>query len=440
MSVDIPLYLLSAVAGTLLGALVSFIPGLHAYNLAGFAVLAYLVFPFDPLVMAMFMLGMVVGYAIISNLGSVYFSTPDDGVLFTVLPSQKYLLQGRGHEAAVLLGMGALTALFITAAVSPFISQPLSMLRRLLTPHLWWVLGLVILYMVQSEWPKDYGSRAKTRLGRLKDGWSTPMAGIITLLLSGLLGIILTNRSIVPIDRAFQNIMPVFVGLFAIPWLLTNLISRVSIPKQHVTSDICASKVDVARGAFTGTLGGWFAGYTPIVTAGIGSFLAGHATTTRGDAQFTLSYGAARFAYYVGAFLLLWLPFVHLARGGMGWIASVVYSPKEEWEFWLAAGAMVIAGLVAFGLLVVMSRALMKVAQGTFYKKVSAVILGVLLVIVYLMTSWEGLVLMVVATGIGMIPVMFRCRRTNCMGVLLIPIFLNMLGWGPRIVEALGLV
>jgi len=440
MTVDIPLYFLSAIAGTLLGALVSFIPGLHVFNLAGFAVLLFFAFPFDPMVMMMICMGLVVGYAIVSNLSSVYFSTPDDSVLFMILPSQKYLMQGRGHEAAMLLGIGALLGLLVTAAVLPFLSHPLSMLRRLLTPHLWWILGLVLLYMVQSEWPKDYGSRARTRLGRLKDGWATPMAGIVTLLLSGLLGIILLNRSIVPIDRAFQNIMPVFVGLFAIPWLLTNMISRVSIPKQHVTSNICASKVDLARSAVSGGLGGWFAAYAPIVTAGIGSFLAGHATTTRGDAQFTISYGAARFAYFVGAFLLLWLPLVHLVRGGMGWISSVVYSPKEVWEFWLAVGAMVVAGMVAFGLLIVMSRMLAKVAEGTFYRKVSAGILVVLLMIVYLMTSWEGLVLMTVATGISLIPVMFRSRRLNCMGVLLIPVTINMIGWGPRIIEALGLV
>jgi TctA family transporter len=63
-----------------------------------------------------------------------------------------------------------------------------------------------------------------------------------------------------------------------------------------------------------------------------------------------------------------------------------------------------------------------------------------LVAIVFALGSWQGLVLMTICTGIGLIQITFRTRWMNCMGILLVPIFLNMAGWGPRIVEFLGLV
>jgi putative membrane protein len=46
---------------------------------------------------------------------------------------------------------------------------------------------------------------------------------------------------------------------------------------------------------------------------------------------------------------------------------------------------------------------------------------------------------MSVSTGIGLIPVLFHSRRSHCMGVLLIPVALDMAGYGATIARWLGL-
>ena len=63
-----------------------------------------------------------------------------------------------------------------------------------------------------------------------------------------------------------------------------------------------------------------------------------------------------------------------------------------------------------------------------------------LFLIVVGMTGWGGLLICTVATGIGLIPVLWGSRRTNCMGVLLLPIALNMVGMGSVIARWLQLV
>ena len=56
------------------------------------------------------------------------------------------------------------------------------------------------------------------------------------------------------------------------------------------------------------------------------------------------------------------------------------------------------------------------------------------------MGGFPGIAVMLVSTGIGMIPVFFHSRRMNCMGVLLIPVMLNMSGHGPIIAHWMGLL
>ena len=85
----------AALAGTVLSSFLSCIPALHIYNVAGLVVLLALkvqgTVPGE--VLAMFMLGLVVGYAMLNTIPSVFFGAPDDSTLFVVLPGQKYLMQ-----------------------------------------------------------------------------------------------------------------------------------------------------------------------------------------------------------------------------------------------------------------------------------------------------------------------------------------------------------
>ncbi|HRA00779.1 MAG TPA: hypothetical protein PLJ62_11305, partial [Thermoflexales bacterium] len=55
-------------------------------------------------------------------------------------------------------------------------------------------------------------------------------------------------------------------------------------------------------------------------------------------------------------------------------------------------------------------------------------------------TGLPGLAVAAVATLVGLIPVLVGGRRMNCLGVLLLPITLNVIGVGPDVARALGLV
>ena len=430
----------AALAGTVLASLVACLPALHIYNVAGLLIILAPRFegalPGD--LLAMFMLGLVIGYAVVNTIPSVFFGAPDESTLFVVLPGQRYLMERRGFEASVLTGVGGLGGLLVILLLAPAMPRVFPVVRAVVGPHLHWILGAIIVFMLMSEWPKG-SDRGRTGLAKFLDAWRSLGAGILTFLLSGILGMVLLYSNLVPTERAFQNLMPAFVGLFAIPWVLQNLLSQTQVPVQYAARSVDLSPWLILRGVGAGALGGLFAAFFPVVTGGIGGFLAGHATAQRDDRLFIVSQGASKLIYYVGGFLLFFVPGLHLTRGGMAGMLSILYTPHTPATFWLVIAATLICGALAFGLLVGLSRAALWLVTRLDYRWISAGTLGLLVGMVVAITGWGGLLIAVVATAIGLLPVMWGSRRMNCMGVLLLPLTLQMAGLGTTVAGWLGL-
>ncbi|HRT32535.1 MAG TPA: tripartite tricarboxylate transporter permease, partial [Anaerolineae bacterium] len=217
-----------ALVGGIAASVLALVPALHIYNVAGFLLLfsAALEPTLTPERMAFLFLGLITGYAMLNTISSIFLSVPDDSTVFIVLPGQKYLLQQRGYEAVALSGLGGLGGLLFLVALTPVASRLLPVVREVLRPHMGWILWTIIAYMLLSEWPKGT-DRAPAGWRRWWDAWRSLAAGLTTFLLSGLLGFILMYRSLVPVEVSYQNLLPAFVGLFAVPWVLQNLLARV---------------------------------------------------------------------------------------------------------------------------------------------------------------------------------------------------------------------
>ena len=437
---------LIASAGVLVAALVCLLPGLHIYNVAGIALLV-LSTPGgaqSPQSVGYLFLGMTTGYAVLSTLPTVFFSAPDESSVFMLRPAQAYLLRGRGCEAVLLSGLGGLGGIALLALLTPTASFLLPGLRAILQPHLHWILWAIVAYLLLSEWPKG-SQRAPVGWRRCWDGWRNLTAGIVTFALSGVMGFILLYRSPVPVTAAHQNLLPAFVGLFAVPAILQNLISRVELPEQHAVASLDVTLDLLAQGTLAGALGGLFAAFFPVVTGGIGGLLAGHATAQRDDRVFLVSQGASKVLYYVGALLLFFVPRLHLTRGGMAWMLSTRWGPvgalgADTLRFYYVAMAAVVAsGALSFLLLIPLARLTARLVTVVDYHWISLAAMTVLLVIVVVTTGWGGMLVCAAATGIGLIPILWGARRSNCMGVLLLPLGLSMVGMGSIVAGWLGL-
>lgn len=421
--------------------MLSLIPGLHIYNVIGFAMLIYLpvIDIIEPFLMVALLIGMMVGYAVLFTIPTVYLAVPDDSTMFIILPAQKYLRQGRGHEAVVITGIGSLAALFVVALLLPLLLTQLVVLRDIFVDHAFWIIGAIIVFILMTEWPKDFGT-GRTKLQRLKDGWSTLAAGYLTFFLASMLGIIVFYRTIIPVENAFQNLMPVFIGLFAAPMVILNIIADFRIPRQHIAKSYDLGKTELVRGSAAGCAGGFLGAFTPAVTPGPASLIAGHATAARDDRIFLLSQGAARVLYYVGALVIFFLPLLHKRKGGLCININLFFIPETTEQFLVVGALIAICGALAFILLIYYSRLFSKYLPRYNYKTISWIVLFIIIAIVFVMTSWQGLIVFAVSTAIGLVPNLFYTRRINLLAVLLVPIWLNMAGFGPGIASFLGLI
>jgi putative membrane protein len=442
--------LLSVVAGTVLSAGIACLPGLHIYNVMGALVLGILwldalpepcfwSFLTLPEVYVPAMTGMVVSWSMLNTIPSVLLGTPDESALFTVLPGQKYLMNGRGYEGTMITAVGSLAgAFFVVCVLAPFAPKYLPVSQEVLKGHMHWVLWVIITFILMSEWPKG-GNRGRAGWAKFFDAWKGLLVGIATFVLSGVMGFILLNRSPVGHEVAFQNIMPTFVGLFAVPWCLQNIISAADVPPQRTTDSLDIDGDIILRSVWSGGLGGGFAAYMPIVTGGVGGLLAGHACAQRDERIFIMGQGVSKFVYYVGAFMLLFVPGLNLTRGGGAWMVKTLYTPSSTADYLMIVGSIAVSGAVSFLLVSPLARLTLKLIDKFNYRHVSSFALAVITVMVFAITGWTGLFIAAVATGIGLLPVLFGSRRLNCLGILLLPIACNMSGFGDVIVGWMGL-
>ena len=83
---------------------------------------------------------------------------------------------------------------------------------------------------------------------------------------------------------------------------------------------------------------------------------------------------------------------------------------------------------------------MIKLIGKSSFRFLSFVSLLLVFVIVFAVTGWRGEFVMLVAAGIGLIPVLLGSRRMNCLGVILLPMACNMSGCGAKVAGWMGLL
>ncbi len=434
-----------AIAATLLSSLLACIPGLHIYNILGLLALSahYAAahghhIPVE--ISLPFAVGMMVGYSVLNTIPSILLSAPDESSMFTVLPGQKFFLSGRGLDGVMITTIGSAAGLILLLVVlAPLAPTVLPTVQHVLRPHTHWILWCVITFMLMSEWPKTRPS-GQAGWARFLDSWKSTGMGLITFLLSGILGFILYFNPPIAAEVSFQNLMPAFVGLFTIPWLLLNIATNLNPPEQSTSTSINIDAKTTISGAFAGALGGGFAAFFPVVTGGVGGLLAGHATAIRNDKTFLISQGTSKLVYYVGGLLLFFVPGLGMRRGGGAWIISGIVIPYGYYEYFMALAAIAISGAVALLMVAPLTRLTLHAITRIGYRPISCAALIAVALIVGGITGVAGLCIMAIATGIGLLPVLFGSRRMNCLGVILLPMACSMSGIGTAIAQLMGLI
>jgi putative membrane protein len=396
--------LLGTFIGVMLGTLSGIIPGVHSNTLAGVLLslqVAFLSF-FSPLVLAGAMFAALITHTFVDSIPSTFLGIPDADTSLAVLPAHALCLEGNGEEAVRIAALGSACAMVIAV--------PLSILCFFLLPALqpyfdWWI-GILLIstmgYMiVTSECP----------------GWALALFGV-----SGILGIFALRYAFLSwhtLAGSSAILMPLLTGLFGISVLLTA--SQGTMPEQHFRGirmeDRTIMKYSVV-GTFAGVAVGWLPGLS---TASANSVLASLIGYEKNRRTYILATSAANTS---NAFIGLAALFA-LSRMRNGVMVALSELPLPTMSELTIIG--VLAACAAYGITVGLSRSASRF-NGIDGKLLNRAVIVFIILLCIFLTGPFGVVILILATALGLVPHLVNIPRVFCMGAIIAPVILYSFG------------
>lgn len=389
---------LAIVAGILAGVFAGLLPGIHP-NLVAVLVSSsstFLLNYIQSLTLAIFIASMAISNVFISIIPSIFLGAPDAETALSILPGHKMLLQGRGFEAIAISTIGALAGIILAISSTPLII--------LLTKFLYNTTGSIIGYILI----------ASCTWLILKDKESKIFA-LILFILSGCLGLAVLNST------AKEPLFPLLSGLFGTSSLLLSLKSQTTIPFQEITYPI----IKKSKGTLTIILAS-LAGCIACILPGLGTSqiaaLSSSFTKKIKGKYFLLMLGALNSVNIVVSFIALYA--INRSRNGAVLAISRIIDkigPKELILF--LASTLIVAGISTI-LTLKISKVFSKIMDKINYEKLCITTLVFITLLVFLISSWFGILILLVSTSLGILPQLKGTNRNHLMGCLLLPIIL----------------
>ncbi|WP_298668502.1 tripartite tricarboxylate transporter permease [uncultured Methanofollis sp.] len=393
------------IAGTLLGVVLGtvsgLVPGVHVNTMAGLllSLSPILIVTLGAPLLAAALVAALITHTFLDCVPSTFLGVPDADTAVMVLPAHALCLEGRGGEAVRISALGSAAAVVW--------SLPLSLLFFTLFPafqpffDLWIgvLLTAVACYLVVfSESPE----------------WA---AGIF--LVSGFLGLVTFRYSFLAWGGGTSVLMPLLSGLFGVSVLLSASSGRMPPQSDAVTFP---GRNELFRcscaGSVAGAVVGWLPGLSNATANALLASVIDYGDDRRG---YILATSAANTA---NAFLgLAALYAIGRTRNGV----MVALATLEVPPFTVLLPVAALAAALAYAATVLLSG-----TAGIFsrvpLKPLNAAVILFVTLLSFLLCGPFGLVVLILATCVGVVPTLVEVRRVYCMGVVMVPVILSSLG------------
>ncbi len=366
--------ILAVLSGIIAGIITGLIPGVHV-NL-----IATLVFflPTDEKT-AVFLITMGITHTFLDAIPSVLLGVPEESTALIVMPAHRFLLRGYGFKAVLLATAGGLFSMLFVLILSP-----LFVFIKPFNPKLIILVISVLIILKNKLW------------------------GIIIFMLSGSLGLIAFS---------FHNpLLPVFSGMFGVSSLLFSFRSMPEFPKQNLKFKFHLSFLSVLGASLGGLITGILPGITSSISAVIGSFF------IRNDDDYIALVGGSNTANFLASLFFMYL----LGRARNGVLIAVSRIVQLTFHKLLVFISLAIASSgIAAVITLLVSRFLLNKIDRIDYKKTSLFVMFFIVLFSFVFSGLPGILMLIVATAIGVLPHLTGTAKYTCMGVLLLPIIIR---------------
>lgn len=402
--------------GAILGIVLGLLPGLHINNLLPLFLSLIFLVP-DPYYLAVFIVSTAIAQVFTSFIPSIFLGAPDVDNVLSVLPGHRMLLNGRGYEAIRLTVIGGLFALIISAISILIFGNYFSSLYNIIRPYIHFALIAVLGFMIFSE-----------------KSLKKMLFAAFIIILSGLLGILVLNSSIVP----QQNVLfSVFAGLFAISTLAVSINQKAKIPNQQIDSNIHESKLNITKSIALAVIAGILVGLLPAIgvsqAATFMQYIGG-----LGEARtFLVTLSGINTANEVVSLNSLYL--ISNPRSGSSVAIERILPDIGFYDMLLFVGVMLFVSGLVVPITLYLGRTIPTFLSKVNHTTVSYLVIAFLVSIIFFLTGIYGILIGLTATGIGLLCFYLGVNRSDCMSVLIIPSILFFSGLNPLIFTLLNI-
>ncbi len=360
----------SAIAGTLLGTVSGFIPGLHPNNLIPF----FFFFP-DP---GMFAVSFYASHAISVPFQSIFLGVSSDANALAIMPGHKLALKGKGLLA---FKQASGTAFFVVLSSPVFILLYQFMLPVYSSFKLLILLFLTILL-------------AHMLAGRK----------ILVTLLAGALGILCADYSM---------LFPMLSGFFGASTLLLSMKTE-SLPRQKEKEQSI-----VYRNVFLSQASAFFFAIVPGASAGIAAAFSRVFGRIKKE-EYVSSVAGISAAYTM--FSIYTLDVYGITRSGLA-----VFLKPLNMSLLASVGVAVFSAGIAFPLSLMLAERACRNIHHMQYSLIAGSSFTLLFAMVFAFTGSLGIIVFITSTSIGLLAASMHVRRINCMSAIIIPVLLRAL-------------
>lgn len=370
------------------------IPGIHPNTLAAFllATAPVLLQWFVPLSVGVFMVAMGMSHTFLSFLPSVFLGMPEGETALSLLPGHQLLLEGHGQDAILLTVVGGVGVMAVALVALPGLFILLPFLYTHLQPHLGLVLIGVVIIMVGTE----------QRIGK----------AFAVFLLAGVLGYLSWS----PAFSSPFILFPLFTGLFGVSTLMVSLRGTTQIPPQHPPQPLSRTGPGVLKGLFSGMI----VGILPGIGASQAGILVQHLSRRHDTREFLVALGGIN--TIAAFFSLLALFLIHRPRSGIAVAVERLLGMLGTHDLLVLIAASTVSVGISALLTVRLSSGMLRILHRIPYRTLLTGVILYLVGMTMLLTGGVGLLLLGTATGIGLLAPLWGVRRTQGMGVLLLPL------------------
>ena len=413
---DILVFILFALIGTLLGTFTGLMPGIHVNNIALFALILYGM-GFNPVYLSSLIVAAMIAHTFLDFIPSTFLGAPTEDTALSVLPMHRLLLQGEGYKAIYLSAIGSLLAMLFAL---PFIFILQIFFSYISYHYVQFYIPLILISLILFLF----------YLESLK-GLKQMLLSVYVFFLAGIFGYFVfqlpQNYNFVPMNIGAGLLFPLFTGLFGLPTLLLSTSTK--IPKQEIKREKIKKESYVA--AFYGTLSGALVGFLPGVTSGIASVVARgmYGSNEREDFIVTLgSVNTSNSLFNLAALFIV----LHPRSEAVDVIGNMVrfypwvnffYPPSL---FILLLIAAFISSFLSFFLTIFFGKIFAKGTEklGSKYGKLSWGIIIFMFSLIVLFSGPLGLFVAFIALLIGLLPPKLGVMRVHLMAVIILPVLL----------------